>query len=251
MLTSHPEIDPEVITPVLAAGVSVLSTTRRGGVGSAPYAGWNLGAHVGDSAAVVSRNRQLLHALLPSHVSIGWLQQVHGTRVVHASQAANAKADAVWSDDPAHACAVLTADCLPVVFAASDGSAVAVSHAGWRGLANGVLAATVAALPVTPDQLRAWLGPAIGPYAFQVGDEVRAAFINSMGAAADAAFRPDGDGRWRCDLYRLARMELTALGVGQVAGGDCCTLTDAGRFFSYRRDGATGRMATVAWCGVG
>lgn len=237
-----------VIETHLASGVRVLSTTRRGGVSSGRYSSWNLGAHVGDDPSAVRANRQRLGALLPASTQICWLNQVHGTLVVPASTGSGAEADAVWLDTLGIAGAVMTADCLPVVLAAKEGGCAAVAHAGWRGLAAGVIAETVKALPVQTEGLSAWLGPAIGPAAFEVGDEVRQAFISAQGDAAQHAFLPGSiPGKWLCDLYELARQQLAALGIEDISGGDRCTFTESEDFFSYRRDGRTGRMATVVW----
>lgn len=236
----------EFIVPDWPAPPSVraLTTTRRGGYGAGPYAGFNLAAHVGDDPLAVAANRQRLRHRLPAAPS--WLRQVHGIRCVDAARAAhNAEADASFSRSPAAACAVMTADCLPVLFCDAAGTVVAAAHAGWRGLAAGVLEATVAAMAVPAPDLMAWLGPAIGPEAFEVGGEVRAVFLADDGAAA-AAFRPSGD-KWLGDLYALARLRLARLGLTRVFGGGLCTYGDRERFFSYRRDGATGRMATLVW----
>lgn len=236
----------EFIVPDWPAPLSVraLATTRGGGYGAGPYAGFNLAAHVGDDPLAVAANRQWLRHRLPA--APGWLRQVHGIRCVDAARAGhNAEADASFTRSPAVACAVMTADCLPVLFCDGAGSVVAAAHAGWRGLAAGVLESTVAAMAAPAPELMAWLGPAIGPEAFEVGDEVRAAFLADDGAAA-AAFRSRGD-KWLCDLYALARLRLARLGLTQVFGGGLCTYGDKDRFFSYRRDGATGRMATLIW----
>lgn len=231
-------------------GVRALVTTRTcaGGQSAAPYARFNLAAHVGDAAAVVAANRQRLHHV-PFDVPAEpiWLSQVHGTRVVTAQDAAvNAEADASVTHTAGLVCAVLTADCLPLLLCAEDGSTVAAAHAGWRGLAEGVIEATVAAMRSEPMRLLVWLGPAIGPAAFEVGDEVRDAFV-SRDSHASAAFVSHGPGKWLCDLYLLARQRLAALGVARVYGGGLCTFGDAQRFYSYRRDGVTGRMASLIW----
>jgi len=220
-------------------------TTRTGGVGCAPFDSLNLGDHVGDDPAAVRENRRRLHAVLPAEPC--WLQQVHGTRCIDvASAMPGDTADAAFAHAPGAVCAVLTADCLPVLFCDEAGTRVAAAHAGWRGLLAGVLENTVAALAVPGERLMAWLGPAIGPQAFEVGGEVRDAFVAREPVAA-AAFVARSDGKWLCDLYRLARQRLAAQGIRRVAGGDFCTLRDPGRFFSYRRDGTTGRMASLVW----
>lgn len=232
----------------VAEHVRVLSTLRAGGVSEGPYASLNLAAHVGDRPNAVAANRLLLReaAHLPGEPL--WLEQVHGTRVAdHAGEARAAQpADASVAFAPGRVCAVLTADCLPVVFSDRLGTRVGVAHAGWRGLLGGVLQATIAALQLPGPQLHAWLGPAIGPDAFEVGPEVREAY-RARDAGTAACFVANERGRYRADLYGLARRMLTSAGVESVHGGGWCTHADAARFFSYRRDGVTGRMATLAW----
>lgn len=226
-------------------GVRALSTTRRGGYGGGSYASFNLAHHVGDDPVVVAANRQLLRNRLP--VSPCWLKQVHGIGCVDVDAAwPGIEADASVSHAPVQACTVLTADCLPILLCDQAGTVVAAAHAGWRGLAAGVIEATVAAMRLPGERLMAWLGPAIGPAAFEVGDEVRTAFLRDDAGAA-AAFVPHGAGKWLCDLYALARRRLARLGVGRVHGGGFCTYTEGERFFSYRRDGVTGRMASLVW----
>lgn len=223
-----------------------IQTLRGGGCSPPPWDSGNLGDHVGDAPECVAANRARLRALLPDEPR--WLCQVHGTTVVDAAlpKADAPKADAAFARQPGSVCAVMTADCLPVLFCDRAGSVVAAAHAGWRGLAAGVLEATVAAMGAPPDELLAWFGPAIGPGNFEVGVEVRAAFVERDPAAA-GAFRALGDGKWLADIYRLARQRLAGVGVSAVFGGDRCTVGEAGRFFSYRRDGVTGRMATLIW----
>ncbi|MBS1227321.1 MAG: pgeF [Proteobacteria bacterium] len=228
--------------------VRALQTTRQGGVSLPPYASFNLGNHVGDDRLAVAANRARLSEYLAGDPV--WLEQVHGTRVVDAASCSPgdppAQADASFSRAPGAICAVMTADCLPVLFCADDGSVVAAAHAGWRGLLAGVLEETIAAMAVSPGRLLAYLGPAIGPRAFEVGDEVRSAFVAADGATA-AAFKPALPGKWLADLYLLARLRLAMQGVARVYGGAFCTASDADRFFSYRRDGQTGRMASLIW----
>lgn len=246
-------------------GVRALSTTRAGGVSAAPWRGFNLGDHVGDDARAVAANRALLRRELPAEPV--WLTQVHGTHCVDAARAApGVEADASFTRERGVVCAVLTADCLPLLLCDRHATVVAVAHAGWRGLAAGVIEAAVAAMQVPGGELMAWLGPAIGPQAFEVGGEVRDAFV-AHDAQAAAAFVAAPGGKWRCDIYDLARRRLHALGVRRVAGarsaisgmqstgavpGDTathnfCTVADSERFYSYRRDGATGRMASLIW----
>lgn len=228
--------------------VCALSTTRRGGVSPPPYDTLNLGDHTGDDPAAVAENRARLRAAAGLPEEPRWLRQVHGTAVAAAHKVtAPVAADAAWTDRPGVVCAVLTADCLPVLLAAGDGSAVAAAHAGWRGLAGGVLEAAVAALTARASvPPLAWLGPAIGPEAFQVGPKVREAFVAEDPEAAES-FRPDAEGRYRADLFALARRRLYSCGVTAVYGGGLCTWSSPERFFSYRRDGETGRMATLIW----
>lgn len=232
----------------LPPGVHALQTTRLGGCSQGAWAGFNLGEHVGDSPQAVAANRRQLAARLPNAPT--WLNQVHGIAVAAiddlAVGASPPAADAAVARRPGKVCAVMTADCLPVLLCNRSGSVVAAAHAGWRGLCGGVIEASVAAMAVPPEELSAWLGPAIGAQSFEVGEEVRAAFVASDSAAAAAFIRGQGD-RWLADLYALARLRLRRLGVGTVAGGDECTYRQADRYFSYRRDGVTGRMATLIW----
>ena len=227
--------------------VRACTTSRAGGVSAPPYDSFNLASHVKDAEQSVWQNRALLMERLQLPVQPVWLDQVHGTTVLDAAQASDhPQADAAFTGAPATVCAVLTADCLPVLFCDRAGRTVAAAHAGWRGLADGILEATVRAMPVLPENLLAWLGPAIGPDAFEVGDEVRTAFVQHDPEAADAfvVYEP---GKWLADLYQLARLRLQAVGVGQVFGGGFCTFRDAARFYSFRREAATGRMASLIW----
>jgi YfiH family protein len=225
--------------------VRALVTTRRGGVSGGNFASFNVAGHVGDDPAVVAANRKILRRHLPGDPL--WLEQVHGVRCVDAASARPGEAaDACVAHAQRQVCVVMTADCLPVMLCDKAESVVAVAHAGWRGLAAGVIESTVAAMACPPSRLLAWLGPAIGPRAFEVGDEVRAAFVAVDAAAADA-FVPQAGGKWHCDLYRLARQRLNACGVGEISGGSFCTFSDAERFYSFRRDRQTGRMASLIW----
>lgn len=245
---------PQVLAPEWPApkAVHAAFTLRTGGVSAPPYDSLNVGAHVGDRAEAVAENRRRVRAQLELPAEPLWLEQVHGTEVLDLgsmssqSPAATLTADAAIARRPGTICVMQVADCMPVLFAARDASAVAAAHAGWRGLAAGVLEATVARLGVPARELIAWLGPAIGPRHFEVGEEVRAAFLRPDPGAA-AAFSPNARGRWQCDLAALARRRLTALGIDAVWGSSRCTYSDPARFFSYRRDGRCGRMAALIW----
>ncbi|MCY1527379.1 Laccase domain protein YfiH [compost metagenome] len=227
------------------ANVRACVTTRAGGVSLPPFDGLNLGDHVEDDPQAVAENRRRLTAAL--HCEPAWLRQVHGIAVVEADPSVVAEADASWSATPGIASAVLTADCLPALFCDRAGTRVAAAHAGWRGLAGGVLEATLDALAVPAEDVLVWLGPAIGPQAFEVGPEVREAFLASH-PQADAAFRPSSnEGRYMADIYQLARIRLAARGVEAVYGGGFCTFSDTGRFYSYRRSARTGRFASLVW----
>ncbi len=239
----------ECITPGWSAPARVraASTTRSGGVSRGAFAALNLGDHVGDAPGDVARNRELLVAALALPAEPCWLDQVHGVEVVPAhAHGAGRLADGAWTDRPGVVCAVMTADCLPILLADRSGTRVAALHGGWRGLVAGIVARGVEALGVDPRELVAWLGPAIGPRAYQVGDEVRSAFTE-LGMRHAQAFTPVGEGRWLADLYGLARAELHGLGVREVGGGDRCTHSEPEFFYSYRRDGRTGRAATLIW----
>ena len=240
-------MNPDWIVPDWPAPeqVSALVTTRAGGVSVAPYAGLNLGGHVGDDPASVAQNRAILRAALPAEPV--WLTQVHGSTMFDADGGnVSTEADASMTRQAGRVCAVLTADCLPVLFCDRQGSVVAAAHAGWRGLVGGMLEATVAAMQVPADSVMAWLGPAIGAQAFEVGDEVREAFI-AVQPAASTAFAPHRHGKWLADIYALARLRLQRIGVTRIYGGGACTYNESARFYSYRRDGATGRMASLIW----
>jgi polyphenol oxidase len=235
-------IQPEWPAP---ATVRAFATTRHGGVSRGPYASLNLGVRVGDDPQAVAKNRERVRALLPAEPR--WLQQVHGTEVADADHASlDVAADAAWTRSAGVVCAVQAADCLPVLFCDRDGTTVAVAHAGWRGLSAGVLERTVAAMARPPVELMAWLGPAIGPRAFEVGRDVLDAFTSSD-AQCSSAFEPLREGKWLADLYALARRRLSYAGVGRVYGGGWCTANDPDRFFSHRRDRVTGRQAAFIW----
>jgi len=227
------------------ARVKALQTTRQGGVSLAPYDSLNLGSHVGDNPLAVARNRILLNVLLPSEPV--WLEQAHGTLVANADMASCLpQADACIARQRGSVCAVMTADCLPVLLCDAQGTVVGAAHAGWKGLASGVIEATVLAMGVAPQNLMAWMGPAISQQAFEVGDEVRAAFVTAQPQAV-SAFIPGQPGKWFADICALARLRLNALGIAQIYGGGHCTCRDCEKFFSYRRDGSTGRMGTFIW----
>ncbi|MEC5319708.1 purine nucleoside phosphorylase YfiH [Brenneria populi subsp. brevivirga] len=227
--------------------VRACSTTRCGGVSLPPYDALNLGNHVGDDAEKVGINRQLLmdKAGLPSMPY--WLEQVHGTHTIRidGEEPSTVLGDAVYTDRQGQVCAVMTADCLPVLLCSVAGDEAAAVHAGWRGLCAGVVESALSCFRAEPSRIMAWLGPAIGPQAFEVGAEVRDAFIQHD-AMAISAFSPNGD-KFLADIYQLARLRLRAGGVTRIFGGDCCTVSDPRRFFSYRRDGVTGRMASLIW----
>ncbi|MGB3385109.1 MAG: peptidoglycan editing factor PgeF [Marinomonas sp.] len=228
------------------ANVKAYTSTRQGGVSQGEFASLNLGAHVGDSEADVLANRRLFSSRVDMSDSLVWLNQVHGTYVVALPSVQSLiEADGAVTQQENQVCAVLTADCLPVFFCNKQGSQVAVAHAGWRSLCFGVLEETLAHFNGS-DEILVWLGPAIGPAAFEVGGEVRAAFIEQQ-AEAEVAFLSKGNGKWLGNLYLLAKQRLAAHGVTEVYGGDFCTYQNDDDFFSYRRSGKTGRMASVIW----
>jgi len=228
--------------------VRALSTTRLGGLSAGPYASLNLAQHVGDEPDRVDANRRRLRESLALPEEPLWLEQVHGCAVAQGEGATTgARADASVATGPGRVCAVLTADCLPLLICNRQGTRVAAVHAGWRGLAAGVVEAALDTIDQPAEELLCWLGPAIGPEAYEVGAEVRACFVGQDEAAA-AAFCPLDDGQhWHADLYRLARRRLARRGVCAVYGGDRCTFSEPEYFFSFRRDGVTGRMASLIW----
>ena len=227
------------------ASVEAMITTRSGGVSSEPYDSLNLGDHVGDDPQAVTENRRWLEGVIPN--SPYWLTQTHSTIVKRYKNTDLApEGDASFSNHANQPCVVMTADCLPVLFCNAQGTQVAAAHAGWRGLLEGILENTVRTFS-TEDQLYAYLGPAIGPDAFEVGEEVKEAFV-SKDPDAEGAFKPSSKGgKWLADIYQLARLRLLSVGVNDVYGGKECTFTQADKYFSYRRDGKTGRMASVIW----
>ncbi|UVL60890.1 peptidoglycan editing factor PgeF [Pseudomonas sp. B21-032] len=226
------------------AGVRACVTTRSGGVSLPPYESFNLGDHVGDAPAAVAENRRRLTAEFG--IQPAWLKQVHGVVVADADPGVIAEADASYSDTPGIACTVMTADCLPVLFCDRAGTRVAAAHAGWRGLANGVLEATLERLALPPEEVLVWLGPAIGPQAFEVGLEVRDAFTTVHPETAQAFVPGAQPGKLMADIYQLARLRLAARGVNAVYGGGLCTVSDP-RFYSYRRTPQGGRFASLVW----
>lgn len=234
-------IEPDWPAP---PNIRAASTLRPGGVSVGPYRGLNLGAHVGDEPSRVAENRRRLRDFLNLPAEPAWLNQVHGNRVVRADGPSGRSADAAFACETGVVCAVMTADCLPILLCSKEGDRVAAVHAGWKGLAAGVIEAAVETLD--GGNLLAWLGPAIGPDAFEVGCEVREAFVRKRAAFA-AAFRETENAKWLADLYCLARIALNDAGVSEIYGGGFCTFGDAEDFFSYRRDRITGRMATLIW----
>lgn len=245
MISEQSLLIPEWPAP---ANVRALCTTRLGGVSPAPWASLNLGSHVGDDVAAVRENRERLARYCGvAGQRFGWLDQVHGNSVVELPVSGVPPADASFTTVPDTVCAILTADCLPVLFCDRVGTRVAAAHAGWRGLCDGVLERTAKSLG-HPSGLMAWLGPAIGPACFEVGPEVRQAFVGCDPQAA-TAFTPTGarPGHFMADIYMLARQRLSGIGLAEIYGGGLCTVSDPARFFSYRRDGQTGRMASIIW----
>lgn len=237
------------ITPDWPAPVNVraISTTRNGGVSTGKYCSLNLGEHVGDNASAVGENRRRVRAALDLSHEPRWLQQVHGTKVAQINgKSVQDPCDAAVTAHTDEVCVIMTADCLPVLLCDLAGAVVAAAHCGWRSLAAGVLENTVQAMRVGSGSLMAWLGPAIGPEVYEVGDDVMQAFVD-RDVHATAAFKHKSNGKWLCDLYALARLHLQALGIEGIYGGGFCTLTERERFFSYRRDGECGRMATLIW----
>jgi polyphenol oxidase len=237
------------ITPDWPAAprVNAVSTFRHGGVSRGSCASLNLAAHVGDDPEAVQTNRHQLAEALGLKREPFWLTQIHGAHVVECSATLrNPSADASICFEPDAPCCVLTADCLPVLFCDRDATRVGVAHAGWKGLVKGVLEKTVTALNCPPASIIAWLGPAIGPQSFEVGEEVRARFV-AKNPRNEACFKPSPNGRWLADIYGLARLALIEVGVSSVYGGGLCTYLETDRFFSYRRDPAAGRMATLVW----
>lgn len=254
---------PQLLRPNWHAPATVRAafSLRSGGVSTGPYRSLNLGTHVGDDPAAVAANRAALARALQLPAQPVWLQQVHGTRIARVDEempatqedplsatgaTSLAPADGAITRQAGRVLTIMVADCLPVLFASADGLTLAVAHAGWRGLVAGVLEAAVQAMAEPAGTLHAWIGPGIGPERFEVGPEVRAAFVAQEGNAA-RHFRPGVGDRWLCNLPVLARERLRAAGVTSIAGGEWCTASDADRYFSHRRDGLSGRMAALLW----
>lgn len=229
------------------SGVNALITTRQGGVSSGPFAQLNLSNYVGDNAEAVAQNRALLRTLLPAEPI--WLRQTHSNTVIDAARPHKhaPEADASFSRQPGVVCAVLTADCLPVLLVDQEATTVAAVHAGWRGLAKGILENTVAALAIAPQRLLAYLGPAIGPKAFEVDEEVRATFIAHQPHASEAFTASPVEGKYLGNLYFLAQQRLQSAGVKHIFGGQYCTFNDSQHFYSFRREAQCGRMASLIW----
>ena len=232
------------------AHVHACVTTRLGGVSKPPFDSMNLATHVGDDPQAVEANRMLLRQQLQLPQEPHWLEQVHGLQVADIDCLQQCQADAFYTDRPDVVGVVLTADCLPVFIANRSGTEVAVAHAGWKGLLQGVIEQTVKRFFSAPDELHVWLGPAIGPTAFEVGEDVLLGFTKEAGqdkAVVSACFKSHGKGKWLADIYALASYRLKRLGISNVSGGDFCTVSDEHMFYSYRRDGKTGRMASLIW----
>jgi YfiH family protein len=242
-MTLHPDwIVPDWPAP---RGIKALITTRRGGASSGPFSSFNLGLRTGDEPQAVTLNRARLRGVLPQEPR--WLRQVHGSKVVEADTIADApEADASVARRPGTVCVIMIADCMPVLFTDRRGSVVAAAHAGWRGLAGGVLEATVLAMEVEPAEILAYIGPGIGPEAFEVGADVHEAFVGRH-REAEIAFIPHRPGKWLANLHVLARQALARAGVTQIHGDVQCTYSSPERFFSYRRTRVTGRMAALIW----
>ncbi len=239
----------KVIRPQWSAPdhIQAFTTTRQGGISQGAYAGFNLGDRAGDVPEVVAENRRILRNSCNLPGEPAWLWQVHSAKVVDAKRASEtSEADASVASSSGVVSVVLTADCLPVLLCDQAGTVVAAVHCGWRGIAAGILPATVARMGVEPDSLMAWMGPAIGPRAFEVGAEVRNEFAK-RNAEHSAAFTPGKPGKFLADIYALARRELAECGVVRVSGAEYCTVSDPDQFYSYRRDAVTGRMASLIW----
>lgn len=244
MLSMNDYLRPDWPAP---ANIHAWSSTRSGGFSQPPFDSFNLASHVGDDDVAVQRNRQLLSQQLKLPTEPLWLDQMHGIRVVEVSRGVgDCEGDACFSHEASRVCAVMTADCLPVLFCDRQGQTVAAAHAGWRGLLAGVLESTLDAMAREADDVMAWLGPAIGPDNFEVGDEVYQAFIQHSADNAEA-FKVSRPGHYLANIYQLGRLRLQQRGINLIFGGDRCTFREQDRFFSFRRDGQTGRMVSLIW----
>ena len=227
--------------------IRAVSTTRQGGFSQTPFDSLNLGDHVGDDSSLVLKNREQLRTIIQAPEDPRWLNQVHGNQVIDSGDwQLDIKADAIFSQNSNHVCSIMTADCLPILLCNQQGSAVAAIHAGWRSLAGGIIEQTIQRFSCNSDSIMAWLGPAIGPSQFEVGQDVYDAFCQ-YSPSANHAFKATDDTHYLADIYLLARQRLLSEGVSAIYGGDCCTVSDNQRFFSYRRDQQSGRMATLIW----
>ncbi len=227
------------------ANIHAATTLRTGGVSLGAFSSLNPAAHVSDDNERVRQNRQIIRAMLNLPAEPIWLEQIHSNRAVKAVKTASlGQADASYTNESGVVCAVMTADCLPLLICSTDGAQIAAIHAGWRGLLAGVITNTVVAMQ--QQDFLVWLGPAIGPDCFEVGPEVREDFLEKSASFNDA-FKRQGNGKWLADIYQLARIELAVLGIINVYGGTHCTFTEHERFYSYRRESQTGRMATLIW----
>jgi purine-nucleoside/S-methyl-5'-thioadenosine phosphorylase / adenosine deaminase len=243
-MTSSDLIIPDWPAP---NNIKAISTTRHGGVSQYPYTQLNLGTHVGDDPHLVSQNRAHITQSLNLPEEPRWLEQVHGTTIIESQHwQQDIKVDAIFSQQTGHVCAVMTADCLPILLCNQQGDTIAAIHAGWRGLAAGIIEKTIQKFSCEPQEIIAWLGPAIGPSQFEVGLEVYELFVANAPVACEA-FKINGPHHYLADIYLLARQRLEKNNVQKVFGGDFCTVSDEERFFSYRRDGITGRMASMIW----
>ena len=231
--------------------IKAFSTTRQGGFSEQSYNSMNLGDHVGDDAEKVAKNRTTLRSMLDLPNEPQWLKQIHGNKVIqiHTGSSATVEADGCFTKQESNVCAVLTADCLPILITDKAGTTVAAIHAGWRGLANGIIDVALRALGLPNHSLLVWLGPAIGPTKFEVGEDVKSIF-SEQAYNTDLAFKPKTANKWLLDIYQIARYNLIRNGVEQIYGGDQCTFSQSDRYFSYRRDGVTGRMASLIWLDV-
>ena len=239
----------DLITPDWPAPhwIKAHTTTRTGGFSQAPYNSLNIAAHVGDNLEDISKNRQLLQKNFHLKKPITWLEQIHGNVAISGDHPKTSlRADAIYSKTAQTVCAVQTADCLPLLVCSSSSYCVAAIHAGWKGLSNGIIETTIDALALPPSDILVWLGPAIGPQAFIVGEEVFQSFV-AKDRAAESAFQSVENNLWQANLYELAKQRLNKRGISSIYGGDYCTFSDKLRFFSYRRDHITGRMLSLIW----